>query len=207
MTGGGGGAGDAIGFGGGGSFGPAAYEVWAEGMARYLAMVAAQFGRARAKETPYVDREILGKCIQERFGATLLEFNESQPGSNGSFAGYGADTFSNEGNDANIYIINDVTSYDSAGLRRLSAQHGRPVPPTVFVTGLTLPINPYRNYTASNCPGAIRMAKTQVHELGNSLQLITGAAFNPATVRKRDDRDPGQWLQECLEDRGGFRQR
>jgi RHS repeat-associated protein len=160
-------------------------------------------GGAGGGRSPHVNLEVLDQCIRQLFGVSLKEFNQSSPNNNGSFAGYGPDSISNGGNDADIYVIND-TSRSSTQLGRMAAREGGRVPPGSILVGLTLPSNPYRNYTSSMFRGAVTMAKAQVHELGNSLQLITGAAFNPATV-PGSDKDPGQLLENCVNGKKGFK--
>jgi hypothetical protein len=160
----------------------------------------------------HVNKKVLNKCIQDLFGVTLKQFNESSQGQNGSFLGRGPDTLRNGGNDANISIINDVNSFSSQQLQAKGTKGGAaPPPPGRNILGLELPGNPYVNYAANNLSNYVVnqalvpnvMASIQVHELGNSLSDITGAAFNPATVPGLD-KDPGQALENCVRNRGGF---
>ena len=209
MFGGGGGAGDAGGGGGCGSFGPAAYEVWAEGLARYLAMVAAQFDRARAKETPYVDTQVLGDCVQQRFDVTLYAFKGSTPGGRGGvgyFIGYGQDARSRAGQSGLVVVTNDAATYTSAQLNeRWAAAHGRSVPRGTTVGGLTDPrdpLYPYNNFTANNLT-PMGTIVSQVHELGHSLyRIISG--LSPFV---EEPQDMGRALQNCVRGTGGFQWR
>ncbi len=157
----------------------------------------------------FVKMKVLGKCIQDLFGVTLQQFNESSPGHNGSFSGWGPDTLSNGGNNAKISVTNDIQTYSGEGLKALRDSRGNPPLPqgTTALAGLTLWDQPYVNYTANNLSQlnqpASMAAETQVHELGNSLHYITGAVFNPATV-PGSDKDTGQALENCVRKRGGF---
>jgi RHS repeat-associated protein len=159
--------------------------------------------------TRYVNPKVLAKCIRDLFGVTTSQFTESVEGTNGSFTGQGPDTLSNGGNNANITVTNDVKSYSGEGLKALRDSRGNPPLPegTTALAGLTLFDQPYVNYTANNLSQlnqpASMAAETQVHELGNSLHFITGAAFNPATV-PGSDKDAGQALENCVRKRGGF---
>jgi RHS repeat-associated protein len=157
----------------------------------------------------YVNQKVLANCIQDLFGVTLTQFTESVQGTNGSFLGQGPDTLSNGGNDAKISVSNDIQTYSGQGLKALRDSRGNPPLPqgTTALAGLTLWDKPYVNYTANNLSQfnqpASMAAETQVHELGNSLHYITGAAFNPATV-PGSDKDAGQALENCVRNRGGF---
>src|SRR5882724_2192761 len=167
------------------------------------------FQLLRGGGSEFVKMKVLGKCIQDLFGVTLQQFNESSPGHNGSFSGWGPDSVSNGGNNAKISVTNDIQTYSGEGLKALRDSRGNPPLPqgTTALAGLTLWDQPYVNYTANNLSQlnqpASMAAETQVHELGNSLHYITGAAFNPATV-PGSDKDTGQALENCVRKRGGF---
>src|SRR6266403_1726835 len=157
----------------------------------------------------FVNQKVLAKCVQDLFGVTVTQFNESVQGTNGTFLGRGPDTLSNGGNNANITVTNDVNRYSGEGLKALRDSRGNPPLPQgiTALAGLTLYDTPYTNYTANNLSQlnqpASMAAETQVHELGNSLHYITGAAFNPATVPE-SDKDAGQLLEDCVRNKGGL---
>ncbi len=157
----------------------------------------------------FVNQKVLAKCVKDLFGVITTQFTESAQGTNGSFTGQGPDTLSNGGNDTSIHVTNDIQTYSGEGLKALRDSRGNPPLPqgTTAVAGLTLWDQPYVNYTANNLSQlnqpASMAAETQVHELGNSLHYITGAAFNPATV-PGSDKDAGQAVENCVRNRGGF---
>lgn len=157
----------------------------------------------------FVNKKVLAKCLKDHFGVTMTQFTESTQGTNGSFTGQGPDTLSNGGNDTSIHVTNDIQTYSGEKLKALRDSRGNPPLPqgTTALDGLTLYDQPYVNYTANNLSqlnqSASIAAETQVHELGNSMHFITGAAFNPATV-PGSDRDAGQALENCVRKRGGF---
>jgi RHS repeat-associated protein len=174
-----------------------------------LAASGACNGPARGGGGTFVKTKALVDCVQRLFGVTMTRFVESSQGANGSFQGWGPDVLSNGGNDANITVTNDIQTYSGEGLKALRDSRGNPPLPqgTTALAGLTLWDQPYVNYTANNLSQlnqpASMATETQVHELGNSLHFITGAAFNPAMV-PGSDKDAGQALENCVRKRGGF---
>lgn len=157
----------------------------------------------------FVNQKVLAKCIEDLFGVALQQFVESQIGKNGSFEGFGPDILSNGGNNANITVTNNINYYSSDRLKEIHDSRGNPpLAPDTTLIGLTLHENPYENYTANNLSQLVpspgyQAAQTQVHELGNSLHFITGAAFNPKTVPGSDN-DAGQLLENCVRKNNGF---
>jgi hypothetical protein len=133
-----------------------------------------------------------------------LSFTESRKGSNGSFTGRGPDGLSNGGNVAQIDVINEVNAYTSGQLKQMYnaslAPGDPPLGPNDFVMGLTgndATLTAYRNFTAKNLTSAMDILKTQVHELGHSLQFIVGTNYP-------GDKG-GQKLEDCVTAKGGFK--
>jgi len=153
-----------------------------------------------------VDRNVLAKCIGDLFGVRLDRFDETRKGKDGLFVGYGPNTLDNGGNNSATYIKNYV-GFSSAQITAINNALPNPtdVPRNSQLAGLTIPTNPYTNYTAYDALAPL--VQLQVHELGNSLQIITEAAFNPDTVRwnPTSDYDAGQLLEQCVRDKGGFK--
>ena len=152
---------------------------------------------------PSVDTAVLKGCLKELFGVDLTEFNPARPRQSGSFAGYGPDRHFNYGNDADIYIIGDSATFSVPQLTAQWVAFPLPLPPGTLVSGLMWPGHPYRDYIGNNL-SPMTTLKTQVHELGNSLQDITGAANNAPPVPGRDN-DAGQRLEDCVNKGRGFK--
>jgi len=118
------------------------------------------------------------------------------------------------GNDTTIEIINEVNAYSGAKLRDIY-NNTPPVPSRKvgLLDGYTGPTpdgaggaqyTPYRNFTANDIRDPMVIIQTQVHELGNSLSDITGAANNERR-RIHGDPDAGAKLENCVQRGGGFR--
>ena len=143
----------------------------------------------------------MNDCTELLFGVTLASFTPSNSGSNGSFTGYGPDQIYNGGNNANITVTNDVSTYSSAqNLAIVNASriaHGvAPYPARTFIYGRTSSTAPYANSTSNDVKNTVEIVKTQIHELGNSLRYITPAANNDnANV---PDPDAGNRLENCV---------
>lgn len=155
-------------------------------------------------KAPHVDQSDLGECLKTLFGVDLLSFTESRDGSNGSFTGFGPDRLSNSGNNAQIDIVNEVNAYTSLQLKQYYNAHvppgTQPLGPNDFVKGQTRDgggYSAYRNFTASNLKNSLEILKTQVHELGHSLQHIVGTNY-------AEDLG-GQKLEDCVNSNGGFK--
>jgi RHS repeat-associated protein len=148
----------------------------------------------------------LDTCTKRIFGVALSAFVPSSRGANGSFTG-----IPRGGSPTNpITVLNDVRSYSRRGLRRLvkrfngrdgGAVAGAFVPPSILSEDLARSIDTgfsaYRNYTARDLQGsAYVFLIVQIHELGNSLQNITGASVFPSL--NSTDPDAGQVLEECF---------
>ncbi len=155
---------------------------------------------------PYVDQSVLNKCLQDLFGVELRSFTDSRRVRNGSFTGFGPDRLSGGGNNTQIDVVNEVNAYTSGRLKQFinaNLPAGQPpLGPNDFVTGLTWSGSghtPYRNFTASNLRNSLEILKTQVHELGHSLQQIVGTNYSGDLA--------GQKLEDCVNSNGGFRRR
>ncbi|MCM3870117.1 MAG: hypothetical protein ND895_05400 [Pyrinomonadaceae bacterium] len=174
--------------------------------------------------SPYVDRDVLARCIRDQFGVELREFLESRVGLNGTFTGFGPDRYTassnipgatqHYGNNTTITVVNEVKAYGPAKLRDFY----NTIPPAPskkvgLLDGYMGPTpdgaggsqyTPYRNFTANDITNLMRLIEVQVHELGNSLQDITGA-MNNERRRVRGDPDAGAKLEKCVRDGGGFK--
>lgn len=147
------------------------------------------------------DFTTLNDCSEKLFGVTVTSFTPSNKGSNGSFTGFGPDSFSNGGNNAKITVTNDVNKYSSSQALTIAnaalIANGQPkLPANTFVYGFTDSSSPYTNFTSNNVKSTVVILKTQIHELGNSLRYITGAANNDKA--KGRDPDAGNRLENCV---------
>jgi RHS repeat-associated protein len=161
-------------------------------------------GKAPPKKTKthpkYTSAQInsaINSCAENLFGITLIDFDPSSKGHNGSFTGRTIDGHQIAGN-PQVHIVNATTSYTIAQLTAMSP-HARG-----YVTvGLEHPGSPHRNFTASDrekiaseIVGVSSFVQTQIHELGNSLSDITGTHFSSSP--KKRDQDEGQAFQDCI---------
>jgi len=158
---------------------------------------------------PRVDFKVLSKCVKDLFGVDLLHFDPSSAGSSGSTSLYGPDIDNPiPGNNDAYTIINDTTSKSSSQLLAIVNQDraARGKPPFAsgyIIAGVTLSGSPKANYTANDLVSPMLILKTQVHELGNSLQFITGTSNDDN--RKVFDSDAGQLLENCVNKGHGFK--
>lgn len=145
--------------------------------------------------SPSVNTATLNDCTQELFGVELRSFTGSRRGANGSFIGYGPDVIRAGGNNNTYTIVNDVTKYTAADLikvhRTLSGKIER-------ITGMAFADYPWLNHTARNI-SALEILKTQIHELGHSLDVLTGIRYKDHGI------EAGSKLENCVNRRGGFR--
>lgn len=75
--------------------------------------------------------------------------------------------------------------------------NGQPkLPANTFIYGFTDSSSPYTNFTSNNVNSTVEIVKTQIHELGNSLRYVTGAANNDKA--KVPDPDAGNRLENCV---------
>jgi RHS repeat-associated protein len=147
-------------------------------------------------KTYYVDQTILNGCTEELFGVTLKSFQETTLGSSGSFTGQGPDVINNGGNIRTFRVDNNASKYSLDDLKTI---HHNLTGKIDRVTGISDPQYPWTNYTANNLPSRLEVLKTQVHELGHSLDVITG-------IRSRDKGiEAGFKLENCVRDRGGYK--
>lgn len=145
---------------------------------------------------------MLNDCTKRLFGVETRSLTESRDGRNGSFTGFGPDRISNGGNNAQIHIVNEVNAYTSTQLTNI---YNSNVPSSQHVSGFTYGYTgptpsgntAYRNFTANNLTNSLEIVKTQVHELGHSLQAIVG-------TRYAGDQG-GQKLEDCVRAGGGFK--
>ncbi|MGH9942902.1 MAG: hypothetical protein ACRD9R_11165 [Pyrinomonadaceae bacterium] len=160
--------------------------------------------------TPYVDTAILNECIQELFGVELRSFTESRRGSNGSFTGTGPSNYNNKngaGNNDTFTITTDVHRYSLNDLRdvenRFRAAAGRPLlGPNDQINGTTNRLAPLTNFTANDLKGSFAILRNQIHELGHSLDAITGIGYD-----FQKNGEAGKKLVDCVASRKGFKYR
>lgn len=159
--------------------------------------------------TPFENK--LNECTQRLFGVELRSFTASTRGQLGSFSGYGADALSGGGKDMEITVANDAKNFSGVRLGQLYTRFTGQASGSLM--GITFPsgtspsginyadagFTPYRNFTGNNLRNPQAILATQIHELGNSLQYITGvtmAANSRAGIQ--GDTDPGTRLERCV---------
>jgi len=120
------------------------------------------------------------------------------------------------GGNSSIHVVNEVNAFDTAGITAIAHSYGH----KGVKDGITIPervrnqegidlgesgFSPYRNFTASDANRAVNWVggipeyvRVQIHELGNSLSLITGNQFS--SFPKENDQDAGQAFQNCVRD-------
>lgn len=153
-------------------------------------------------KTPYVDTDVLNGCTEDLFGVTTDQsaFKESTLGSAGSFKGTGPDVINKSGNNNTFTITNDTSKYSLNVLKQIhETLSGTKMGKNERVTGTALPDHPWINYTANNLTPQLEVLKTQIHELGHSLDVITGVRYKDKGI------EAGFKLENCVRDRGGFK--
>jgi len=150
----------------------------------------------------------VGNCTKALFNVSMVDFQASARGRNGSFDGRNLNV-SNPGNQQ-IYIVNAVDAYTANQLARIHERIeglrpgsvGRLAGLTIDFTdknGNTTGYSPYRNFTAkdvrsgsSTLAGVSAVTDTQIWELGNSLGDITGKAI------ARKIKEEGPVFEDCV---------
>ena len=158
-------------------------------------------------KTWQVDPKVLGNCIKDLYGVTLTSFTPSSGTALGVFVGFGPDRGSG-GNNAPITIKNDATRYNMNEMKKIEnafrAAQGLPLlGPNDEVWGMTIDDathNHYTNYTASDLTNALDTLKSQVHELGHSLALVTGIEGNAHS----NGWEQGAKLEKCMNQNHGW---
>lgn len=129
-------------------------------------------------------------------------FTETTLGSAGSFTGTGPDVINNSGNNSTFTITNNASKYSLDDLKKIHENlSGTKLSKNERVTGLAPPDYPWVNYTANNLTPRLEVLKTQIHELGHSLDVITGIRYKDKGI------EAGFKLENCVRDRGGFKYR
>jgi len=147
----------------------------------------------------HVDQTVLNRCTDRVFGVTTNSFAEASVGSSGSFNGTGPDVINNSGNNSTFTITNDAARYTKETMKQIhETLSGQKMAPNERVTGLTRPDYPWLNYTANNLSSQLEVLKTQIHELGHSLDVITGIRYGDKGI------EAGFKLENCVRDEGGF---
>ncbi|HEY6120156.1 MAG TPA: hypothetical protein VIV66_09370 [Pyrinomonadaceae bacterium] len=131
----------------------------------------------------------------------MTSFQQTERGRTGSFTGIGFDVINHGGNSATYTIYNDVTRYSSEALKIAAGSEGK----GGRVTGLTDPTYPWTNYTSDNLSSTMEILKTQVHELGHSLDVITGVRYKDKLDDKGNPIEAGWKLEGCVAKYGGFK--
>jgi hypothetical protein len=145
-----------------------------------------------------VNRNVLNSCLQSLgIPVTVVAFSVATPGGTGYAIGIGPDQFSNGGQVGPIVVGNDASTYNAAQLGQLSQAPGGFVygwTPTPSAFG-----SPYQSFTNNN-NNAWGTARTQVHELGHQLWVITAGSSNIPEPTG----EVGQALQDCVEQNNGI---
>jgi hypothetical protein len=155
----------------------------------------------------YVDQNVLKDCLSRKFGVELRKFDETRAGHDGSFTGFGPNVVDHpvmNGNDSEYTILNDVHLYSLDKLKTLAINSGHQVGEKDRITGMTFNENSMirHNYTGSD-NSALEMIKTQVHELGHSLDYLTGIRLGDRHDAETDPRkkrgiEAGFVLEDCV---------
>ncbi len=172
-----------------------------------------QMGRRHpGKPTAYVDEKVLNRCTQDYFGVSLDNFKPSVSGGIGEFTGTGPSYLSvnpnGAGNNDTFTIRNNATTYSNSYLKfkqneTLSAL-GLP-PDHRPIVGLAPRSTPYVNYTGNDLKDPMEVLRTQIHELGHSLDRITQIGYDDSGKQPGKDDLGGRILEDCVTRRGGFR--
>ncbi|MGH9949781.1 MAG: hypothetical protein ACRD6X_21645, partial [Pyrinomonadaceae bacterium] len=140
----------------------------------------------------------LEECTRDLFQVKVTSFTPSERGK----AGNVNFNFTDPNRRLNGYmgfgVMNDVTSYSIVTAPEdVKIQAGK----NQRITGFTNSGSPHINYTLSNITNWLDIVKTQIHELGHSLQYITRNA-----VGGFPQYDEAGWkLENCVRDKGGFK--
>jgi YD repeat-containing protein len=141
----------------------------------------------------------LDKCVRELFQVKVTSFTPSEHGKAGNVSFNFTD--SNRRSAAGLMgfgVVNDVTRYST---RTAPEDIRNQVGKNERVTGFTTSSSPHVNYTLSDVTNWLTIVKTQVHELGHSLQFIMRNA-----VSGYPQYDEAGWkLENCVRDEGGFK--
>jgi RHS repeat-associated protein len=159
--------------------------------------------QAKKKKPSLKDK--IAECAEKLFGVTMTNFVFSLPGQDGAFTGTGPDVLKNKGNNATIIVYNDASSMSMSGIGTNWSLGG---PVMGFTPNPNHPFNqahgydPYTNYTGNDLTNTRAVQATQVHELGNSLAMITGifSTMNGTISPPQfgTDRDPGVAMERCV---------
>jgi len=163
---------------------------------------------------PKVNLQALMDCIFSQFGVVLTDFVPSQESSagaphdvNGSFSGLGPDVLNGDPQSdppffGEINVTNDVQSFSVSYITQLAKNSGALPPGPVGVAhGFTDIRAPYTNYTGSGHLDPQDVLDTQIWELGNSLERITGQPGGNSP-----DESGAQNLQDCYHNGGPKKQ-
>jgi hypothetical protein len=122
----------------------------------------------------------------------------------GSFTGTGPDVINKRGNtNTSITIFNNVSKYSLADLAK---RHKNFTGTRARITGFTDSAYPEINYTARDLNDPLEVLKAQVHELGHSLDVITGVRYKDQ-YEKAPARttEAGFKLEDCVVKGKGFK--
>jgi RHS repeat-associated protein len=163
-------------------------------------------GTGSASAKPAVDLSRLADCIWEQFGVVLTAFVPSvgagtgtpSDNINGSFTGVGLDVF--KGNpDSEITVTNDIQTKSLKDLNNDNTPDPYSEKESGSTFGATYGDNPYVNFSSNGAVGDSFVLGLQVHELGNSLSVITGSYGGESL--KNSHSDPGQQTEDCYNSR------
>lgn len=145
---------------------------------------------------------------------TLNSFKPSVSGDIGEFSGAGpsylATNPNGAGNNGTFNVRNNAKNYSNSYLKlkenEFRAARGEP-PDTRSIVGLTVRSAPLTNYTGFDVKNLMDVLRTQIHELGHSLDVITSMGYDDRDKHPNRPDLGGKILEDCVRRRGGFRYR
>jgi RHS repeat-associated protein len=143
----------------------------------------------------------LDSCIKKLFGVSLTSFKPSQRGKNRSVTVNFTDPNRRLNGLTGFGVVNDVTTYSRSTARtyvnsNYAANGQPPLPSNSVIYGFTSSSSPHINFTVNDEKNSVNILKTQIHELGHSLEHILGISKY---------KEAGWELENCVAKEGGFR--
>ncbi|MEJ7860895.1 MAG: VCBS repeat-containing protein [Pyrinomonadaceae bacterium] len=148
----------------------------------------------------------LDTCIRKLFGVSLTSFIPSGKGKNGNVNVNFIDPNKKLRGGAGFGVVNDITTYSRGAARAevnaIRKSNGEPpLEKNSILYGFTNSDSPHTNFTANDEKSAVNILKTQIHELGHSLEYIARPAVSGFTQYK----EAGWDLENCVVGEGGFK--
>lgn len=137
---------------------------------------------------------------------SLTSFTPSQRGKNGNVNVNFTDPNRRLRDLTGFGVVNDVTTHSRSTARAAvnaiyTAGGGSPLPSNTILYGFTDPSSPHINFTVSDEKNSLNILKTQIHELGHSLEYIARPAIGGYSKYK----EAGWKLENCVAGKGGFK--